>query len=438
MTFLFFVLLVLTCSAMVAWGLQQRGRVYEYPFLAGVVFGGWVLPQAVGLLRDEALPSGGLAKTLLMTVLCAAMLSLGYAWRRREWRVLAWEFDKGRLLQGAVVLSIIGAYFTYLIRNLPEDMLTGVWTGLPVRYLFFAHLQIYGFAIAALLFARTGSRIALAIAVFDLAFFLDPILVAARRAFAVEVALIILLAFWFGRGWALPRGAMVALVVLGLLLTFSIGHYRALTYRGGLYGGRTGRFPTWEDVKSIDYGENLSAILTRGGPELRNAVYDIAATQELSSFNFGLSYWNRLMFTYVPAQLFGEELKASVMFHEDDAAWKVYAYTARFGSTHTGMADSFQALWYVGAMMFFAIAWIMRSLYDMSRDGQVVAQLAYVLIITDAVRAITHDTSGFFMPWVHMSVFILPVIFWARIRYPEAHLAPGTNQKSTRCFTGLL
>lgn len=397
-------------------GLARPGQIYQFPFLAGAVFLGWVAPQAVGLLADERLPAGGLARTMFMATLCVGAVYLGHRWSARPQRALNWHFSQRRLLQVAAALSLIGGYFAWKIRGLPEEMLVGAWQGLPVAYLFFAKLQMYAFALAALLFARTGSRAALAIALVNFAFFLQPLFIGARRGLIIEVGLVILLAAWFGRRWAMPRPTMIATLVVGALFVFSVGQYRGTVYAEGGYGGSGWQLPTMSEVLSIDYVGTFQEVLNQGANELRNAAYDIAATSRTMSFNFGAAYWNSLVQDFIPRQVVGAAFKESLKFPLPDVAYQVYGHVPHTGTTHTGFADSFRAFGYLGALVFFAIAWFLRSLYEAGMRGHLIAQVLYMVLITDSLLAITHNTGWFVTGLMHVAVFVLPALFLARRR----------------------
>lgn len=397
-------------------GLRRAGHVYQFPFLAGAVMLGWVAPQAIGLLGDPRLPEGALARTLGMATLCAAAIYLGHRWRPRPFAAFDWSFSQRRLLYVAASLSVVGGYFAWKIRGLPEEMVVGAWQGLPVAYLFFAKLQYYAFALAAVLFARTGSRAALVIALFNFAFFLQPLFIGARRGVIIEVGLIVLLAAWFGRRWTVPRPAMVAAVAVGTLFVFSIGQYRGTVYEAGQYGGHAWRVPTVQEVLSIDYVGTFQQVLNEGANELRNAAYDIAATGRTLSFNFGAAYWNDLVQDFIPRQVVGAAFKESLKFPLPDVAYQVYGHVPHTGTTHTGFADSFRAFGYPGALVFFAIAWFMRSLYEAGLRGHLIAQVLYMVLITDSLLAITHNTGWFVTGLMHVTVFVLPALYLARRR----------------------
>ena len=83
------ILLVGTSVAMIAWGLWEKDRIYQFPTLAGVAWLGYIVPQAIGIWNNpRSVPrgvfaDGGLELALLMSTLCAALGFWGYVSRPR-------------------------------------------------------------------------------------------------------------------------------------------------------------------------------------------------------------------------------------------------------------------------------------------------------------------------------------------------------------------
>jgi hypothetical protein len=200
-------------------------------------------------------------------------------------------------------------------------------------------LLSYGLAISALCLARRFSWWAFAIIAFDLVFYLDRIVVTGKRAEAVELLAIFALAWWFYRGWILPRTLVLSGVLLGTLLMNSMGDYRAITQANSA--------PVWEDIRKIDVIGNVSMLLRDGGDEMRNAVLRINNTETTMEFDYGKFHWNRLVFNFVPAQLVGPTVKQQFMLQMPLMARD---YDPIIGTTETGMADAFQSFWYFGAL----------------------------------------------------------------------------------------
>ena len=111
MTYLLIAVLVILSGLILAWGLRQRERYLQFPILAAAVFLGWLMPQFLGLTNAYGLPPGALDKTVLMAIFCLGASYWGYVQNRRPAKLFQWSFNRNRLLQGSIALSVFGAYF---------------------------------------------------------------------------------------------------------------------------------------------------------------------------------------------------------------------------------------------------------------------------------------------------------------------------------------
>jgi hypothetical protein len=398
-------------AGLVGWflvhGLMSRGeRMYQFPFLAGVMTFGFLLPQLPALVHDAFLPSGAYAKTMFMGILSLAMLAPGWHMTRRPLRFLSFRFSERRLIGAAAGLSVSGATFYFLLSRLPGDISIGMqMTGTPVVYLFFAQLMPYGLALALLCMARRASWSAFLVIAFDMVFYLDRILVTGKRAEAIQLVLMILLAWWFHRRFVIPRFVMVAGIVTGTFLMTSMGDYRQITRAASGF--------VLGDIMQIDYAANFQETLGRGGLEMRNAVQRIDEIDRRLEFDYGKFHWNRIIFTFVPAQLVGAELKASLQL---DTPGPGRDYNPATGTTETGLVDAFASFWYFGAFKFLLLAWIMRRLWETAMAGEMLGQLVYMLSIVPAMHAISHQTDWVIPVWLHMALFLIPVLWFCRLR----------------------
>ncbi|MBN9026295.1 MAG: hypothetical protein J0H20_11945, partial [Rhizobiales bacterium] len=150
-------ILVAISVALVVFGLRRPEGVYEYPFLAGATFLGFIAPQFPALVDDPFLPVGAMVRTILFTILCVS--ACGFGWRVTLPRAARppWQFEERRLLVAAAVFSVIGGYFYVKVSHLPPEIKYSIFTGMPVVCLFFAKLLNYGFAIALVCGARRMS-----------------------------------------------------------------------------------------------------------------------------------------------------------------------------------------------------------------------------------------------------------------------------------------
>lgn len=413
MAWLGVVLLLFTSIAMLVSGLWRRGGFFDFPFLAAAMFLTFVLPQIPGLIDDRFMPqNSALSGAIFFSWLCLVMCSVGWQLGKHSKLGPDLVFSEKRLLYYAAGLSLMGAYFFYRFGQLAdEERLRGFLTGTAVAYLFFAKMLTYGLAIALLCFAHRRSSLALCIILFGLAFYFDRIVIAGRRSEAAELALMVSLAIWFHRGWAVPRFFVSISLVFAMVGLVSAGEYRAATYYNSA--------PDWRAVLEINPVENWQKLLKQGGPEFRNLVFSISSISESQEYDFGVSHWNSLAFTYVPAQLVGSKIKESLYIETPSVYSKDYDPLP--GTTPTGMMDSFASFSYFGCLKFALVAGILSWIYSCAMQGNTSMQILYMLSAMPAMLVITHFTNEIVIAWVHMAVFLIPGLLYAGMRPARGH-----------------
>ena len=400
-------MLICACIGLMLKGILDEKKLYEYPFLAGATFLGYIIPQFIGLQHDQSLPFGAYDKTVFMALLCVICIYAGYYSTKKPFKIFQWDFERKDLLRLALILSLFGSVFFFLISRLPEEMTDeSQWTGLPVAYIFMAKVLKYGMAISFYLFFRYKDKRALAITIYDLMFYADRILLKGRRGDTVELVMVILITLFFTRHYVIPRLAMLGGIVLGTLLLYSIGDYREQV-RG------EGKSPL-EAIQNISFQKNFESILSEGHSEVTNAIYTIASTEATGNYDYGVFHWNTLVFNYIPAQLFGSAFKNALYIDYKEGFGPYFYYNAAVGSTFTGIADSFRSFWYFGALKFFLIAYILRKMFLSAEAGNVVFIILSAVIMKDAMHAITHHTQWFFSPLVHIGIFLMTGLYLIR------------------------
>ena len=404
MAWLATVFLAALIVAMLAHGFVTRGRVFTFPFLAAAIFLTFVLPQIPGLINDHFIDNGSVTSAVLFSALCLAACHVG--WELGMRCPIGWDvaLSEQRLLRSATVLSLVGAYFFNKFGHLPdEERLRGMLTGTSVAYLFFARLLTYGFVIAVLCYAGRPSRFALAIIAFGCVFYFDRIVIAGRRSELSEFGLILALAFWFQRRWSIPRVAVVAGIVASLVGLLGAEEYRnAIYYKGD---------SQWSDLANIDLEKNFNSLLENGGTEMRNLVANMEYASEAQEFDYGVSHWNNMVYTFVPAQIFGSDFKHSLEL--DVSVTFDRNHTAMLGSTEMGMWDAYGSFWYFGAVKFLIIGILLGWMYAAAMAGNTTMQALYMLSATPSMLTITHFTNEIVIAWVHILAFLAPVAIYA-------------------------
>ncbi len=404
-------MLFLVVFCLLTWGMIDKRRVFEFPFHVGAVTFAFIIVQVPGLANDPFVPETDFIKTIGFMIVCLLMCWLGWTRHAKPFSVFRLAFSERRLLIVSALLSVLGAYFYYALSRLPGELTIAVqMTGVPVIYVFFSRLLVYGFAISILCLTRRLSSGALCILLFDLAFIVDRIVRSGSRADTTELIMICALAFWFHQRRAIPRWVALGGLIVGTLLMNSVGDYRTISKNN------TGS--AWEDIAEIDLLENTAKVWSSGGNEMRNAIQRVRYADERMEFDYGLSHWNNLVFSFIPAQLFGADVKSSLMISVPALARD---YDPVLGTTETGLADAFQSFWFFGAVKFFLLAYVMRRIFASAEAGAFAGQFVYVMSVVPAMHAISHKTDWVLMVWVHMLLFAVPTMMFALMPQSGAH-----------------
>lgn len=422
--------LAIECILILGWGLLRRERLLQFPVLAAAVFAGWVFPQFVGLRNHEGIPPGALEKALVMTILCFGGCYFGYRQNAKPARIISWKLSRKKLIVASAVLSLLGAYFFFKVGQLAAEatmMYGGGWTGVITIYVFLASMLTTGFAIALVLHLKKPSLETLAILAFDTLFYFQRIFISGRRAAMIELFLMVLFALWFNKRWLPSRIIVIGSFVAGALIVNSIGDYRGvmLNEYGAAWSGAG-----IKEILSINYVDNISGILRGdfGGEEVLNAVMGIEATEKYGGYDFGLTLWNNFIVKYVPAQLVGKELKDLLVFDVGEPSFLRLGHVQHTGSTFTGIYDSFLSFWYFGSIKYFFIGLIFSRWYRAATSTNIAAQLVVMLTAAQALQAITHSTHHYFLSFIDLIIFLLPVLYFAKKRKDQS-----MADSSTRC-----
>jgi len=410
---------VIVLIAIMAVELRRKAGHYEFPFLAAVVFAGFIMVQVIGLRNDTGLPPGSLGKVVVMSILCVIACLVGFRSGAHRMPVLNWTYDQKKLLRAAWALVAIGAFFSILITRLPKEQTeVSQWTGRPVAYVFIAQCFPYGLAIALMLFLGSGRKAALFPIMVGVFLYLDLVLVGVRRTSAAAFFLLVLLAVWYTKRRCLPKLALFLCIVIGTLAMYSVSELRSLAhgdkqfasiFQGDLFSSDAGS-------KTINPLQNTRDVLQNGAAEVRNAAHLMASVEAGLNFDFGLNDWNALVFTLVPAQVFGKEFKNALMAPVNStlASGGVGGYQADTGTTFCGIGDAFGSFWYFGFVKFLLIGWVLGTLNNGALKGNLAAAVLYMVLLTDGLVAITHASTLFLTYVAHAGIFLLPALWYAK------------------------
>ena len=440
MEYFYFWMLSALIAGILMRGLVKTERFFEYPYFMAAAFAVFILPQALSLLRFPGpAQQDEVEAVLLMTILCLGMGLVGYRLPTNSWIVTqaSVRVSPTRLLQGGILFILCGWIFEYLISQMsPEETGGSMWTGKVTIYNFFAKLVYPGFSICLAIALRQGGFKPWMFTILGTWIPIQTVIFAGRREPAVVFALTLGMTLFFQRRFIPPRSLVLGALAFAMVAIPATGAYRRAMSSG-----------SFADVREIDLLENFDRFLNEESIlELRNAAMIMGAISHLGMYEYGTGYWDQLVFRFVPAQLVGSEMKEKLMFstvdqHLGDELAGI-GFQISTGSTLTGMGDSFQQLGYFGCLFFALMAVVFRSLWEASLGPHALfAQLLYILSMTSAMRAITHQTVDFLPGFLYNAIFLGALMWYARDRkavasWQEAVLPRDNRVSETECLRG--
>lgn len=385
-----------------------------------VVVAVWFLPQVLTVFGAHDVPGFGMP--LYAAMMALSLIALHVGWNRPLSTITQHrqplEYSTIGLIVGALILTVFGATFNIALRNVPFEIREmGQWSGALTIYVTFAKTQVVAFAILWLIYLRTGSKVALAVAILNFLFFAEMIFVGVRRGLIINIFFIIFGTLWLVRGWR-PSGISIIFAVLaGMILINSVTQLRTATNGRAIFGSGITISEYIDAVQSVEYF-NFSGFDDKPleSFEIVNGAYIVAARSQTLEFEGFGEFWNTLVHRYVPGQIVGHDLKDSLEFEIEDQALSVFGHHRYIGTTITGFADAFRAFFFFGALIFLVIASYLRSLYEKARHGEMWAQFLYPMLLTDGLLAVTHSTSWFIRELPFYFIFGGLVFVLSRVR----------------------
>jgi hypothetical protein len=424
MTDLYLIFLVIGIAIVLLRVAVDPAKIFEYPYFMSAVFAVFIVPQAFSLSRFPGRVSDGAVEdALLMTCLCFTASVIGYTFNpsQKLFKQVVRPVQPTRMLHIGAVFIACGYIFGYLLAQIEVEFNTqrGGMTGLGTIYIFFTSLKFPGLAIALGLLLQKFTLPRLFLTFMGILSPAGEVILGGRREPAVALALVIFLSLYFNRRTKPPLVLVYGGMVLAMLAIPATGIYRDLAYEGRL-----------GEIRKLDLVNNFKDYFGRESIlELRNAAAVIESTQKFGTYDYGVGYWNQMIFRFVPAQLVGKQVKDSLMIGDTVdsmfTAEKGTSHEFSVGSTLTGMGDSFKQFGWFGCLFFALMAVIFRSFWLAAlQPGALFAQLLYLLICTSAMRAVTHQTVDFLPGFTYQFIFLWLGLLYAGVRTPTT-IAPG-------------
>lgn len=399
------------CAAAAAlWGLAMRSRMFAYPTALGLLYLLWVVPQAIAAERAGygALYGTDFAWAYMTACLIAAVagfaLGKGIGLRGAA-RAAHPEPVEGWLVIGAAGLTGIGILAARKVAALDAALdLGSEWTGVITLHYLLIQTLFYGLAIAALRYAATGRRAYLAILLVALAAALSIFGGNVKRHMIAEVAIVLAGARFLVRGRQPPLLAALPALALGAVLLQQVAAVRAHVWEEG--GTVIGAFASGAAF------EGFSLTGLERGVEITQAVSDIRVANLTGAFEGPAETYNKLVHQYVPAFLLGRAFKEGLKIpvRAQDPATGVTAHYSP-GATRTGFSETYRGYGVLGCLVFGLVGATMGRLYASALAGWLPAQFYYLVLLNDAMLAVTESVARTISILPFMLAVTLPV-FW--------------------------
>jgi len=397
-------------------------KVFEYPYVVGMFLAVWFLPQAWSIEQE------GLAGTFDPTItwnyvtMCLVFLIGGYATGRglnihrvtEKQTEIASMYSEKRMGQASMILIAVGAFAYIMMSRMAESTkYEAGWTGIIIVYATLAQCLVFGAALTFLIYLRTKDRFALILFCIATSVFAPVLLIAVKREFIFEFAIIVLGSLFLVRKTAPPRIILLIGCVVGAFIVNNAGDIRGYvsTNDSSLIGALTSS-ELINQSTSDDKGQKA--------PEVSGAVTDIAIATEIGQYYPFVTISNAMVSRYFPSFIFGREAKNSLVRQgasEDPLRNRYFAN----GATRTGFSDTFLDFWYFGVFAFFALGMFYGWTLNLAMAGGLRGQYLYVSMLGTGLHAITHSFAEFAaaMPFLLLVVW-LPFRY-ARITAEETH-----------------
>lgn len=414
MSELFLYLFFFLCGGLFLKTVLEPRLIFEYPYFLAGIFIIFLIPQMIILYNQPYLvPNRNLVPIFSMSFLCLGMGAVGYfaAPALKVGNLLNVPLNFNKLKIVGMVYMALGYMFLFLINRelaAAAEVETQLSGSVTIYFMFFNVIYI---ALPIFLYfsIRQPNFFNIALTVLSALPTLQLIIFAGRREPTALFILTIALSLFYQKGIKPPRFAIVGIIVFAMLIIPAIGDYREKAQED-----------PWMALTTLDLKQsfiNYFKVEEDEVLELVVAAHVLDSYGFHGEYTFGASYWNEMVFRYVPGQLLGSEFKESLYIGERMVVYR-NGYERPPGLTITGLADSFQQFSYFGFIFFFFLGGLFRHLWRLSiTDGNLLVQILYMLCFIQALLSVTHATV-IFLPGIFFSFIAL----WAASWYAKAEL----------------
>ena len=412
MSELFLYLFFFLCGGLFLKTVLEPRLIFEYPYFLAGIFIIFLIPQTIILYNQPYLvPNGNLVPIFSMCFLCLGAGALGYyvAPAIKLGNNLNVPLNPDKLKKVGLVYMVLGYMFLFLInRELGNagEVETQLSGSVTIYFMFFNVIYI-AFPIFLYYSFRQPNFFNILFTVLTALPTINLIIFAGRREPTALFILSIALTLFYQRGVVPPRAAIIGIIVFAMLIIPAIGDYR-----------EKAKDDPWLALTTLDLQKsfvNYFKVEEDEVLELSVAAHVVDSYAFHGEYTFGASYYNEMVFRYVPGQLLGTDFKESLFIGERNVVYR-NGYQRPPGLTITGLADSFQQFSYLGFLFFFFLGGFFRHLWKLTiTEGNLLVQILYMLCVIQALLSVTHSTVVF-LPGIFFSYIAL----WGAALYAKA------------------
>jgi len=420
-----FYLICLVLSWIALRGILYGRAIFQFPTVAAMLGLAWIVPQGFELESNPNNLLGSEAFWLYATF-CFVCIFFGFKRGcRTQLRRIRMASDNGlpfynmsRLTIAAAGLTVIGHVSLLMMGGVETSGMGGQWTGVITLYALLYKANGLGLCLSVLIFAHTGSRIALVIALVAA----QPLFVSAtigiRREQIFDLIILTLGGWYIAKGLFPSRIMMIGAVLIGSVVLNSTANLR--TYVASGQGNLITALLSEEIYQEFQYVNLEQDRVT----EIGQAQYDFRYMNETWRWELGADYWNQLVHRYVPAFLVGRSIKDGLKIDTLAERFRRGETEGLFslGSTRTGFADSYRNFGVFGVLVFGLIGYIFGRLYSKATVGSISGQYFYLALLAEGLKGITHSTSEFFSALPFVFVISLIIFHYAQ-KSPSADIS---------------
>ncbi|MEL6687515.1 MAG: hypothetical protein AAFP97_07820, partial [Pseudomonadota bacterium] len=253
-----------------------------------------------------------------------------------------------------------------------------LWTGRITIIYFFQNVKMLSLFLSVCLVLKRPKSFYIGLFVANFLIYFPSLTIYFRRRAFLEFFFALALAFFFVRNKTFPRFIVVSGVLVASIGVFAIGSLRSVAYDKDL---NRYTMPSFSELTEIDFMAYAPFISDVPSPEVRTGTVLVEVSNSETELSYGRQSWNRLVFQFIPAQIFGAAFKRSLSFEgvSPERLINKGGYQTGLGSTNTGIAEAFMEFSYLGCLFFGLFGWLMGLAWRYMSAGFVMGGAFYII-----------------------------------------------------------